>query len=99
MNIKKTLCIVESTHLYLCALCIQLIFIFLAFAVINVQEMCDDPGIPINGVRIGNSLSVGSVLFYRCKDGFILLGSKYRKCQENGVFSGMQPTCAPFNGE
>ena len=60
--------------------------------------MCADPGIPTNGVREGGSLSVDSALFFRCNDGFIIMGSKVRVCQENGLFSGMQPTCEPING-
>lgn len=67
-------------------------------AVVEVREACVDPGALANGVRTGNDLTVGSAIFYRCNDGFILMGSKVRVCQENGVFSGMQPKCEPFNG-
>ena len=59
---------------------------------------CGDPGVPSNARKIGDVYSVGSVVFFRCYDDYDIVGSKYRVCQENGVWSGTQPTCQSFNG-
>ena len=60
---------------------------------------CGDPGTPVNGRRIGNIFSVGAMVFFRCFDDFDLIGSKFRKCQPSGLWSGVQPVCNPFNGK
>ena len=60
---------------------------------------CGDPGIPTNGRRFGDNFTVGAVVFFRCDDDFDLIGSKFRVCQGNGLWSGAQPTCQPFNGK
>ena len=60
---------------------------------------CGDPGIPTNGRRFGDNFTVGAVVFFRCDDDFDLIGSKFRVCQGNGLWSGVQPTCQPFNGK
>jgi len=58
---------------------------------------CGDPGTPVNGKRIGDDFSLGAVVFFRCFDDFDLVGSKFRMCQSDGVWSGIQPICKPFN--
>ena len=37
--------------------------------------------------------SLGSVAQFRCIRGFELVGSSYRICQYNGIWSMSQPTC------
>lgn len=59
---------------------------------------CSDPGKPANGDYSVESLKVGSVVSYRCNDGFYLDGDKERVCQEEGtsrsaVWSGAVPQC------
>lgn len=60
---------------------------------------CGDPGTPENGRRLGDNFTVGAVVFFRCNDDYDLVDSKFRICQENGLWSGTQPTCQPFNGK
>lgn len=59
---------------------------------------CGDPGTPINGRRLGSDFTLGGIVYFRCRDDFDLVGSKFRECQSNGLWSGEQPTCQPFNG-
>lgn len=48
---------------------------------------CSDPGVPDNGLRVGDDFSVGAAVFYRCFDDYDLVGAKFRVCQMtvNGV--------------
>lgn len=85
--------IMSTDYIYL-----ELRYLIFSSIAVEVRNNCSDPGIPINGIRIGNDFSIGSMVFYRCNDGFIIMGSKVRTCQGDGVFSGMQPYCEPFMG-
>ena len=52
---------------------------------------------PANG-RIKSSTNgrnVGSVVWYRCNDGFRLVGSESTRCQSNLKWSEVPPTCQP----
>lgn len=80
-------------HCYVTFVYCKLLFLF---TVTN----CNDPGVPINGTRLGNGLSyLSDPLFFDCDDGFTLIGSNVRRCQENGEFSGTQPVCKPISGK
>lgn len=59
---------------------------------------CGDPGLLDNGRRIGDVFSIRAVVFFRCFDDYDIEGSNFRVCQENGLWSGVQPTCKPFQG-
>ena len=59
---------------------------------------CEDPGVPLNGRRIGDNFTVGAVVFFQCFGGFDIVGSRFRVCREGGVYSGAQPTCQPVDG-
>ena len=53
---------------------------------------CSTPSISNGRVSLEGS-SVGDVLVYSCKDGYILSGSKERVCSPNAVWSGFEPEC------
>ena len=48
---------------------------------------------PANGFRVGSSFTYNKVLAFDCDPGYKLVGTQYRKCQENGLWSGSAPTC------
>lgn len=37
--------------------------------------------------------TVGSIAVYKCNKGFTLIGNEKRTCQQNGAWTGQQPTC------
>ena len=57
--------------------------------------MCHSLAPPTNGVVSGaeREQPVGSEASYNCSEGFSLEGSEQRRCQNNGVWSGAEPTC------
>lgn len=55
--------------------------------------ICGDPGIPVHGIRLGDSFSPGSLMRFSCEAGHALRGSSERTCQANGSWSGAQPEC------
>ena len=63
------------------------------FSFILVKD-CGDPGNLHNGVRKddGNT-TYGSKVRYFCNPGYIFSGSRERKCQADGKWSGTQPVC------
>lgn len=57
-------------------------------------DNCPDPGIPPGGSRTGTLFDIGEKVIYSCTDmTMILIGSKERVCQEDGQWSGKEPTC------
>jgi CUB/sushi domain-containing protein len=54
---------------------------------------CGDPGTPANGVKIGISYSIGSVVYYECNEGFRLDGPRSRLCRFDGRWSEQLPSC------
>ena len=60
---------------------------------------CSDPGVPDNGLRVGDDFSVGAAVFYRCFDDYDLVGAKFRVCQNDSQWSDSLPTCVRFNGK
>ena len=54
---------------------------------------CEDPGIPPNSIRIGNSFSYTSGLIFSCDSGYALLGSSMIVCLSDGVWSDDNPWC------
>ncbi len=43
-------------------------------------------------------ITIGSKAKYTCNRGFTLKGNSVRKCQNNGRWSGSQPSCKRING-
>ena len=57
---------------------------------------CGDPGIPANGLRFGDDITVGQNVTFRCQPGFVMIGRDYtvtRICTNNGTWSGTMPAC------
>ncbi|KAM6977905.1 CUB and sushi domain-containing protein 1-like [Aplochiton taeniatus] len=67
------------------------------------QNECHDPGVPVNGVRLGEHFLLGSSVAFRCEAGFIRTqGSEEITCltqDGNVVWSAAVPRCeAPCGG-
>uniref|UniRef100_A0A3B3ZN92 C3/C5 convertase n=1 Tax=Periophthalmus magnuspinnatus TaxID=409849 RepID=A0A3B3ZN92_9GOBI len=57
-------------------------------------DHCPDPGIPPGGSRTGTLFGIGEKVTYTCNGNkMILIGSEERVCQEDGHWSGIEPTC------
>jgi len=54
---------------------------------------CDDPGVPENGRRFGNDLSIGSIIYFQCFDGFELIGERFITCQPGALWTASGPFC------
>ena len=54
---------------------------------------CDDLSDPDNGVVDQPSDAVGSTATYSCDEEYELNGEATRTCQDNGEWSGEEPTC------
>ncbi|XP_015755045.1 PREDICTED: sushi, von Willebrand factor type A, EGF and pentraxin domain-containing protein 1-like isoform X7 [Acropora digitifera] len=54
---------------------------------------CGHLPVPRNGSSSGNITTFPNEIGFVCDDGFILVGSKFRVCQENGLWSGNETFC------
>ncbi|KAG7266696.1 hypothetical protein CRUP_037263 [Coryphaenoides rupestris] len=55
---------------------------------------CQDPGIPAGSFRSGETFNIDYEVIYSCNhDLMYLVGSKVRRCQENGQWTGTEPSC------
>ena len=61
---------------------------------LSLEGGCGDPGSPDHGRRLGDGFSQNDRVFFDCDVGYNLDGSVSRTCQDNGTWSGTQPTCA-----
>lgn len=67
-------------------------------AVKALLQTCDDPGVPMNGFRVGEDFSYKAKVEYFCNPGFRLTaGTRLRHCQLNKKWSGTLPTCEDIN--
>jgi len=55
---------------------------------------CGIPDAPVNGNVSLSSTTVGHTVNYTCEQGYKLLGTSSRTCQDNGQWSGTQPSCS-----
>lgn len=69
--------------------------IFSFLTVMCAEILCDDPGTPANGARMGDSLRAFTSLEFSCNENFQLSGSASRTCQLDRTYTGVQPTCDP----
>ena len=60
---------------------------------IPIVVNCGEIHAPANGFRVGSEFTYNKVLAFDCNPGFKLAGNLYRKCQENGLWSGSAPSC------
>ena len=63
------------------------------FVVICVVIYCPPLGEPTNGVKSSETTGCSANVMFHCNVGYRLVGSYTRTCQENGTWSGQQPTC------
>lgn len=54
---------------------------------------CGDPGLPANGLRLGDGVSVGQSVTFACQLGYVADGAVTRTCTNNGTWSGALPAC------
>jgi len=54
---------------------------------------CDDPGVPENGRRFGDDLSIGSTIYFQCFDGYELIGERFITCQQGALWTSNGPFC------
>ena len=45
-----------------------------------LSAICPDPGVPVNGNRIGNSFIDGQTVAFNCQPGYTLIGSQVLRC-------------------
>lgn len=67
-------------------------------AVRALLKICDDPGVLMNGFRVGEDFSYKAKVEYFCNPGFRLTaGTRLRHCQLNKKWSGTLPICEDIN--
>ncbi|KAG7229418.1 hypothetical protein INR49_012809, partial [Caranx melampygus] len=57
---------------------------------------CGDPGIPANGLRFSDDITVGQNVTFACQPGYVMIGGDSavtRTCTNNGTWSGTMPVC------
>lgn len=54
---------------------------------------CMDPGIPVNGMRFGHDLSIGSTVSFFCDPGYRLSHDEPLLCEKNHFWSHPLPSC------
>ncbi|XP_013386423.1 uncharacterized protein LOC106155927 [Lingula anatina] len=57
-------------------------------------KACVDPGVPQHGERYGDEFNPGRTVYFKCDDGFRMVGKPSLKCMDSGVWSGSTPRCA-----
>eukprot|EP00062_Callorhinchus_milii_P009370 gi/632953198/ref/XP_007892273.1/ PREDICTED: CUB and sushi domain-containing protein 1 [Callorhinchus milii] len=61
-------------------------------------DSCLDPGIPVNGRRHGNNLSIGSTVSFSCSPGYTLSDDEPLVCENNRQWNHALPSCEAFCG-
>lgn len=57
------------------------------------ERSCGNPGVPENGNKNSSSYQYGNSIKFECNVGYTLQGSAVRTCEDNGLWTGTQPTC------
>ena len=58
-----------------------------------VVVTCYDPGNLTHGFQSGYDFTFPETIHYWCDEGYNLIGSENRTCQESGRWSGITPSC------
>ena len=66
---------------------------FFTISLISAVVTCPKLSAPRYGSVRVSSNNVGGKADYSCNKGFVLVGSRWRRCQANGWWSGKAPTC------
>lgn len=59
----------------------------------NPDNYCENPGIPINGMKNSSSYDMGDLVGFTCFKGYNLIGSEVRKCLPSREWSGQVTQC------
>lgn len=73
-------------HQYSCNLILLIHHLFVNTAV------CPDPGVPNQGMRVGDNFQHGKTVTFECKKNYDLLGNATVRCN-GGVWNGETPKC------
>lgn len=57
------------------------------------SDSCLDPGIPVNGRRLGGSFSIGSQVSFACDAGYTLSDQEPIICERTHQWSHALPSC------
>lgn len=71
-----------------------------SFAWVLTVITCGDPGLPANGLRFGDDVTVGQNVTFTCQPGYVMAGgdsSVTVTCTNNGTWSGSMPACQGKN--
>ncbi len=68
-------------------------FVFIGIELVD----CGDPGVPVNGRRIGDNFHLGATVNYECDEGFQPTGPLSRVCLSTGLWDGFLLTCIPIS--
>ena len=60
---------------------------------LSTEFSCGNPGVPANGKKNSSTYQYGYSIKFECNVGYTLQGSSVRTCQNNGLWTGTQPTC------
>ena len=74
-----------------CSFLIGFVVTFYKFCILGIT--CPDLDDPTNGGVDLSENTPGSTANYICNSGFVLDGLQSRKCEDNGQWSGEEPTC------
>ena len=64
-----------------------------ALFILFQEHSCGNPGVPANGKKNSSTYQYGDSINFECNVGYTLSGSAIRTCQNNGLWTGTQPTC------
>ena len=59
----------------------------------SAAKDCGSLAVPMNGSATGGETTYPNDVTFDCDDGFIMAGSRIRKCQSNGLWSGNKTSC------
>ena len=59
--------------------------------------VCSPLQSPAHGFKSGSNFTFTSVVRFRCKSGFVLVGSNFSECQSNGMWNTPPPVCKAVN--
>ena len=62
-----------------------------------VPVQCKIPDSPVNGKALYTAVAYKSVVTYKCKHGFMIVGDSSRTCGEDKHWSGEMPKCKEIN--
>lgn len=80
-------------------LCNSLIIFFFVAPLFSASSYlvinCGDPGVPANGLRLGNDFTYGSTVSFQCSPGFTMDADRASTliCTKDRTWNGTKPVC------